>query len=119
MIRLAFEPENHLISLVNQVKAENAAASNTPSASPFIPIANPNGPNPFAQSSLIIIVPTNGFMSPSSYPRKINADGRQCPRKLCAEGSVSAEKKHGMLNFFFFYLSRWIVDPTTGKQCVG
>ncbi|XP_017215412.1 zinc finger CCCH domain-containing protein 22 isoform X1 [Daucus carota subsp. sativus] len=66
MIRLAFGPENHLISLINQVKAEMAAAANTPSASPFIPIANPNRPNPFAQSSPRIIVPNNGFMSPSS-----------------------------------------------------
>ncbi|WOG87355.1 hypothetical protein DCAR_0206579 [Daucus carota subsp. sativus] len=68
--------EKEMIRLV-LVKAEMAAASNTPSASPFIPIVNPNGPNSFAQSSPRIIVPINEFVSRSSYPRKINADGQR------------------------------------------
>ncbi|KAK1390852.1 Zinc finger CCCH domain-containing protein 46 [Heracleum sosnowskyi] len=67
MIRLAFGPENHLISLINQVKTEMARQSNTSPASPFIPISNPNRPNPFPQSSPRVVVPNNGFhMSPSS-----------------------------------------------------
>lgn len=71
MIRLAFGPENHLISLINQAKSELGLSSNTSSASlspsPFIPVTNPNRPNPFPQSSPRIIVPNNGFhMSPSS-----------------------------------------------------
>ncbi|KAL8216908.1 hypothetical protein R6Q57_023745 [Mikania cordata] len=64
MIRLAFGPENLLVSVIKQAKAFLDISSNTSSAP-----ANPSIPSPFAhRNSPQIVIPSNGFhhMNPSS-----------------------------------------------------
>ncbi|XP_059665310.1 zinc finger CCCH domain-containing protein 55-like isoform X2 [Cornus florida] len=70
-MKLAFGPDNLLLSLIIQAKAQLGLSSNsssTPSSpSPFSPISNLTRPNPLTQSSSRIIIPKNGFhMNPSS-----------------------------------------------------
>ncbi|XP_055818845.1 zinc finger CCCH domain-containing protein 53-like isoform X2 [Solanum dulcamara] len=76
MIRLAFGPENLLISIINQAKTRLGLLSNTSSApstpsssSPFSSLSNANKFNPFPESSPRIMIPNNGFQSsPVSSP---------------------------------------------------
>ncbi|XP_055833821.1 zinc finger CCCH domain-containing protein 46-like isoform X3 [Solanum dulcamara] len=65
MIRLAFGPENLLISLINQAKSCLGLSSNTSSAITSMSNAS-KLLNPFHQSSPRIMIPNNGF--PSSSP---------------------------------------------------
>ncbi|KAH7837894.1 hypothetical protein Vadar_019299 [Vaccinium darrowii] len=65
MIRLAFGPETVLISLINQAKTHLGLLPNTSSATSLF---NPTRPNPFPQSSPIIVIPNTGFHSNPSSP---------------------------------------------------
>ncbi|KAL3347486.1 hypothetical protein AABB24_021254 [Solanum stoloniferum] len=72
MIRLAFGPENLLISIINQTKTRLGLLSNSSSA-PTTPSSSShfgsNKLNPFPQSSPRIMIPNNGFQSsPVSSP---------------------------------------------------
>ncbi|XP_016448437.2 zinc finger CCCH domain-containing protein 46 isoform X2 [Nicotiana tabacum] len=96
MIRLAFGPETHLVSLINQAKACLGLSSNTSSAtstpnspSPFNPMSNATKLNPFPQSSPRIMIPNNGFVH--SLPNSPWSSGSpvfsRSPRPIMASSS--------------------------------
>lgn len=79
MIRLAFGPENHLLSYINKAKAylgRSSSSINNPSSTPFLHSSSPR-----------ILIPNNGFhhfgtSNPSSPASAANPFARTSPRPI-------------------------------------
>ncbi|XP_011080366.1 zinc finger CCCH domain-containing protein 22-like [Sesamum indicum] len=94
MIRLAFSPEAHLLSYINQAKAGlGLLPSSSPSSNPSTPLSYPIRPNSsFPPNSPRIMIPNNGFHL-SNPPSPAAPFQRSSPRPISyaavLDGSVT------------------------------
>ncbi|KAK4407427.1 Zinc finger CCCH domain-containing protein 23 [Sesamum angolense] len=94
MIRLAFSPEAHLLSYINQAKAGlGFLPSSSPSSNPSTPLSYPIRPNSsFPPNSPRIMIPNNGFHL-SNPPSPAAPFQRSSPRPISyaavLDGSVT------------------------------
>ncbi|KAL2540925.1 Zinc finger CCCH domain-containing protein 55 [Abeliophyllum distichum] len=95
MIRLAFGPESHLLSYINQAKAFLGLSLYSPSSNPSTPLSNLIRPNsPFRQTSPRILIPNNEIHL-NNHPSSPGAGFSSSPRP----GSYAAVVNGSSTNF--------------------
>ncbi|KAK4419591.1 Zinc finger CCCH domain-containing protein 53 [Sesamum alatum] len=103
MIRLAFSPEAHLLSYINQAKTGLGLHSSSPSSTPLSYPIRPNGS--FPQNSPRIMVPNNGFHL-SNPPSPAAHFQRSSPRPISyaavLDGSNGGNNGSGSPSLHFY-----------------